>query len=573
MRMKEQSRFTAFLGPYEEPVQEALRTLHQQKFSERLWAKDASLWTSDPEAQKTIKNRLGWLTVPEAMAGRIREIAAFARSVMETGFSQVVLLGMGGSSLGPEVLLKTSGLKTGHPDLEILDSTDPATILRVEERLNLKRTLFILASKSGTTLEVESLYRYFSEKVRAMTGKSIGNHFAAITDPGTLLERLAGEQKFCKLFLNPPDIGGRYSALSYFGLVPAALIGIDLDLFLKRAAEMIEATAPSILEEDNPAVHLGVILGVLAQKGRDKVTWISSPPIQSFGVWVEQLLAESTGKEGKGLVPIEGERLGKATTYGDDRLFIDLSLDPSRNRTLDQKLETIRRAGHPVIRIRLRDPLDLAGEFFRWEAAVAVAGAVLKINPFDEPNVTESKENTRKVLEEFQKSGRIASQTMILEEDGIRLYGNRNAGPQKSLKEAIDVFLNQVRPHDYLALTAYLERSRSHETLLQKLRHWIRDGARVATTLGYGPRYLHSTGQLHKGGAGNGLFLQITADDKRDIPIPGKTYTFGILKQAQAFGDYEALTRRGFRVLRIHLGSLVEQDLNKLIRRVGLRLR
>jgi glucose-6-phosphate isomerase len=535
-------RFYAALGRYEAGVQRVLRSLDQQGFSEKLWARDASLWKGDPEDQKKIKNRLGWLTLTKTMIERVEELKEFARSIKVAGFTHVLLLGMGGSSLCPEVCRKTYGITDGNPDLFVLDSTDPDTILNIEKSVHLKTTLFILASKSGTTIEIQSLYRYFSSQLEAVKRSPVvGEHFLAITDPGTFLERLAREQGFRRLFLTPPDIGGRYSALSYFGLVPLALIGVDLKAFLARAEEVVQASLPYIPAADNPGLKLGAILGELGQQGRDKVTLICSQSIGSFGYWVEQLIAESTGKEGKGLVPIEGEGIGEPPVYGDDRLFIYLSVDTSKDRELDQGFEALQQAGHPVVRIHLRDPLDLAGEFFRWEVASAVAGAILNINPFDEPNVTESKENTLKVLEEFQKTGHLPPRQVLLEEKGIRLFGNFKAPLKSSLGEAFRHFMDQSRASDYVALMAYLERSDTNESLLQRLRTTIRDRYHLATTLGYGPRFLHSTGQLHKGGPKTGLFIQVTAEDREDPSIPGQPYGFSLLKQAQALGDYLAL--------------------------------
>lgn len=570
MNKGKEEDLTAHLGNYENQVRERLHLLDKQKFPERLWAKDASLWKSDPGDQTKIKNRLGWLTVAETMMESVGEITGFVSSVRDAGFTHALLLGMGGSSLCPEVFRTTFGVAKGYPDLIVLDTTDPATILNVEKGIDLTKTLFIVASKSGTTIEVESLYCYFYEKLRAIKQDLIGDHFIAITDPGTPLEGLARTENFRRIFLASRDIGGRYSALSYFGLVPAALIGIDLDAFLDRAEEMVHASVSCIPSEENPGIRLGAILGELGMEGRNKVTIVCSANIGSFGLWLEQLIAESTGKEGKDLVPVVGEKIGGPGAYGNDRLFIYLKTDSSPDKDLDRKFKELQAAGHPLVTIRLRDAFDLAKEFFRWEIATSAAGAILGINPFDEPNVSESKENTRKILEEFQATGQMPLQREILEEEGIRLYGDPSTVPDGSIKKAFEAFLSQARPNDYLALMAYLESSPVHEALLQKLRHWIRNRYSVATTLGYGPRFLHSTGQLHKGGAGNGLFLQIAADDQEDIQIPGETYTFGNLKRAQALGDFYSLTSRGLRVLQIYLGSHVEKDLKKLIRRIGI---
>jgi glucose-6-phosphate isomerase len=539
---------SASLGRYQALVDKRLESFNRQGFSNKLWTRNASLWKSDPEIQMRIKDRLGWMNVVKTMAGRAGELKEFVRSVRGEGFTDAVLLGMGGSSLCPEVCRLTFGRSNGYPDLKVLDSTDPATIIHTEKNLDLAKTVFIVASKSGTTLEVQCLQRYFYQKLGTVKNGPAGGHFIAITDPGTSLDRAAREQGFCKIFLNPPDIGGRYSALSYFGLVPAALIGIDPDRFLDRAEKMVERCGPGIPAEENPGIRLGAILGELGKAGRDKITLIGSPPLQSFGLWVEQLVAESTGKEGKGLVPIEGEEIGPPEAYGQDRLFIFFSAGSPVGPELEKAVRALESDGHPVVRIHLEDALDLAGEFFRWEVATAVAGAILEVNPFDEPNVTESKENSRRILDGLNRTGRLPPQEKFKAETG----------------EAVLKFLKNAKASDYVALLAYLERSESSEKLLQEVRSTVRDRFRLATTLGYGPRFLHSTGQLHKGGPPNGLFLQITADDREDIPVPGEKYTFGTLKKAQALGDFGSLINKGRRAFQIHLGQDIEKDLKGL---------
>ena len=555
--------FKAALGTYETLIVESMGSLADQNFSKRVWAKDASIWKSDPATQEKIKNRLGWLSVTALMAKQSGELKRFAQSVKDDGINRILLLGMGGSSLCPEVLRRTYGVAPGYPELEVLDTTDPAAIRTAEKDIDLKHTLFIVSSKSGTTIETQSLYAYFLQKVRGVMGDSFGRQFIAITDPGTGLERLAREASFRSVFLTPPDIGGRYSALSYFGLVPAALIGIDLEVFLDRAQQMIQSTAAGVGAPQNPAVKLGVILGELGKVGRNKVTLIASPAIGSFGVWAEQLLAESTGKEGKGLVPIEGEMVGPPSRYGNDRLFIYLSVKTLPDSSLDKKVQDLEAVGQPVVRIRLRDSMDLAGEFFRWEMATAVSGAVLGINPFDEPNVSESKENTKKVLDEYQKTGALASPPLVLEENGVGLFGNvRKNG---SMIDTLWGSMNQVKVDDYVALMAYVGRSPSHDHLLQKFRDMIGKRLKIATTLGYGPRFLHSTGQLHKGGPRNGVFIQITAEDADDLSIPGENYSFGVLKRAQALGDFQSLSHRGFRVMRLHFGGDFGKDFKNFL--------
>ena len=554
------------LGKYSDQINDLIQDLDQQELAKRIWAKDPSLWKEEEEVQKKIKDRLGWLTIVDSMSEQAKDLMAFARSIKEEGKNRVVLLGMGGSSLCPEVCRMTYGVTDGYPDLAVLDSTDPATILAIERRLDLRKTLFIVASKSGTTLEVKSLYRYFSEKVKAVKADQFGQNFIAITDPGTPLEHLARENRFRRTFLAEPDIGGRYSALSYFGLVPAALIGLDLQAYLLRAQAMRKAIASSTSGSENPGIILGSVMGELGKIGRDKLTIISSPKIASFAFWIEQLVAESTGKEGKGIVPVEGEAVGDPSLYGQDRQFVYLTLKASPDPELDSKVASLEKEGFPVIRIPLHDHLDMAGQFLLWEMATAVAGKILEINPFDEPNVSESKENTAKVLDEYQKTKKIEFPVPSYEANGISLYWED--GPQVSIREAFWKFMDQGNSNDYVALMAYLERSPSNQRALQELRHMIRNRTRLATTLGFGPRFLHSTGQLHKGGAGNILFVQITVDDQEDITIPGEEYTFGILKQSQALGDFHSLQQRGFRTLQIHLKGDAEAGLKKLIKMI-----
>lgn len=562
------AQMKAALGRYQDRIRKALERCQDQGLSRRLWEKDASLWKQDPEASKKISDRLGWLNVVEDLRGQSEALMSFARSVKEAGFGHVLLLGMGGSSLCAEVLRQTFGVRKGYPDLQILDSTAPAAVLHAEKGVDLRKTLFILASKSGGTIEMQSLYRYFFEKVRKVRPDSPGAQFMAITDPGTSLVRMAEERGFRRVFLNPPDIGGRYSALSYFGLVPAALIGIDLSAFLEAARQEIKRSAPDVPLAENPGFYLGVILGELYQEGRDKVTLVASTAVESFGYWAEQLLAESTGKEGKGLVPVEGEGVGPPQVYGPDRVFIYLDAQWSPDEALGKKVRALEAAGHPVIKIPMENPHDLAGQFFRWETATAVAGFVLGINPFDEPNVAESKENTQRVMKGFLETGDLPRREPLLREQDMTLYGVDGLSGA-TLKDAFWSFLAQAKPSDYAALMAYVERSGEIRTLLDRLRLAIRDRLRVATTVGFGPRFLHSTGQLHKGGVGNGLFLQITAEDAEDVPIPGEAYTFGILKAAQALGDFYSLSDRGLPLLEVRLGKDPAEGLRGLLKTVG----
>ena len=554
------------LGSYESEVRKRLAALQKGGFTEKLWARDASLWKKGTRALEHIKNRLGWLTVVEVMLEQAGELIGYGRRTKKAGFAHVILLGMGGSSLSAYVYRMICGVTPGYPDLLILDSTDPSMIRRMEKSVDLTRTLFIVASKSGTTLEVKSLHQYFYHRLQDLKGNAAGKHFLAITDPESPLEALAEEQHFQKSFLNPPDIGGRYSALSYFGLIPAALLGLDIRGLLERAKKMADRCRVHAPAEENPGVYLGAVLGELGRTGLDKITLLCAPGTERMGDWIEQLLAESTGKEGMGLIPIAGEVVGKPMIYGRDRVFIHYTAGWAPDRKLQHRADELKRAGYPVIQLELKDPLDIGAEFFRWEIATAVAGAILGINPFDEPNVTESKENTREVLEEFQRTGRLPSRKPLLEEEGMCVYAGTDAKKFRgSCVEVIRRFLGQIRELDYVVLMAYIDRSPRHEALLQRLRHLIRKHYRVATMLGFGPQFLHSTGQLYKGGPRKGLFLQITAEDPEDLSIPGETYTFGVLKQSQALGDFQSMTQRRLRVLEVRLGRDVKRGLQRLV--------
>ncbi len=552
-------------------LQTAVRTaqerLNREQVARRLWERDASLWKSDPTVQREIRERLGWLEVATSMQGKLEEINSLVQAVREEGYQYAVLLGMGGSSLCPEVLRLTFGVAPGYLELFVLDTTDPDTIHSVEARIDLSKTLFIVASKSGETIETRSHFAYFYERVSHLGGES-GAHFIAITDPGTALETLAQQHGFRHVFANPPDIGGRYSALSFFGLVPGALIGVDIARLLSRAQEAMAACGAAHDAFNNPGLALGSILGALGTGGRDKITFVPSPAIASYGYWVEQLIAESTGKEGRGLLPVEGEPLGEPAVYGDDRLFVFLRLAEDENGALDAAVEKLRAAGQPLVRLELADRYDLGQQFFIWEVATAVAGIFLQINAFDQPNVQESKDNTAKLLERYRQEGHLPDLEPAVVEDPIRLYGQRQdqAG---DLTGYLRAFLGLVRPGDYIALMAYVQRNAAHEQALQELRLLLRDHYHVATTLGYGPRFLHSTGQLHKGGANNGVFIQITGDHGEDIRIPGEPYTFGVLKEAQALGDLFALSAHQRRNIRIHIAGDLSTGLQWLTQRLA----
>ena len=561
------SRIQTELGPSQETIRDLFRQLTEQGFSKKLWAKDPSLWTQDPEVQKQIQNRLGWLSVLRPMKQARAEIMDLVQSVREQGFRHVLLLGMGGSSLCAEVFRNTYGVAEGYPDLQILDSTDPAAILETERRMDLGRTLFILSSKSGTTIEALSLYQYFWKQMEQAGIERQGERCVAITDAGTPLEQLARARGFRRIFLNPPDIGGRFSALSCFGLVPAALIGLDLEAIMEKVQEEIRCAAISVPPDQNPGIILGAVLAGLWKNGRDKVTFVADPSLAHFGPWMEQLLAESTGKDGKGLVPVTGEGVAEPESYGGDRVFVCLQMEGFGDP--DPGIRRLQEAGHPVIRIPLKDKMDLIGQFFIWEVATAVAGSIMEVNPFDEPDVARSKENTHKFLNYFRKTGALPVRGPCAEEEGIALYTGPGILDVGSLSEVIRQCLQNIRPSDYVALMAYLQPTPELAEHLARIRGIIRGRFQVATTLGYGPRFLHSTGQLHKGGADHGLFLQITAEDREDIPVPGHPYTFGTLKQAQALGDFDALARRGLRVLRIHLGKDIPGHLARIQRAVS----
>ncbi len=514
-----------------------------QRLVRGLCARDAGLWARDERARAEIEQRLGWLDLPAAMAPRAGELAAFADEVRGAGFSRVVLLGMGGSSLAPETFAKVFGARAGYPALAVLDSTDPAYIAAVERAAPLDKTFFLVSSKSGTTLETSDLFEYFWAK----TGGR-GAQFAAITDPGTPLAALAAERKLRRVFENPPDIGGRYSALSYFGLVPAALIGVDVAKVLERARAMADACAATGDVSGNPGARLGAAFTAAYEAGRDKVTIVASPEMASFAAWAEQLLAESTGKDGKGLVPVAGEPLGAPPAYASDRLFVSLALagaDPAR-----QALAALEAAGHPVVRLSLGDRLDLGAEFHRWEAATALAGVWMGINPFDQPNVAESKANTDRVLSQLV--------------DGETPAVAPAVEPAR-LPAALSAWLGGIARGDYVAMLAYLQPSPEHDRALEAMRAAIRDALGVATTAAYGPRYLHSTGQLHKGGTPRGVFLALEGDGGPKLQVPGEDYAFGTLETAQELGDLIALERRGRKVLRVRLGPGGLDEVRKVL--------
>ena len=543
------------LGEHEAVVAAAIADLKANLVMDRIWAKDHTIWKPEPDE---IENRLGWLHSPEEMKRQLPKIDAFVDSVRADGYKQALLLGMGGSSLAPEVFRKTFGVREGYMDLAVLDSTDPSAVLAHANRLDPAKSLFIVSTKSGGTVETLSFFKFFYNLVKASLGRErVGEHFIAITDPGSSLAELAESHNFREVFLNDPNIGGRYSALSFFGLVPAALMGIDSKVLLDRATAMAR--------DRQNAGSLGVAIGELAVVGRDKLTLIASPRLESFGAWLEQLVAESTGKEGKGVLPVDGEPVGEPDVYGEDRLFITLCMEEDKTR--DCFVESLMNAGHPVIRFNLREAYDLGGEFFRWEMATAVAGYRLGINPFDQPDVESAKILALQMVATYQQEGALPTSTPILRTDEITVF---TEGDPKDLEGAMKAFLDQSLRGSYIALQAYLQPTRETDAALRRLNTHLRDRLRLATTVGYGPRFLHSTGQIHKGDAGRGLFIQLTADDLQDAPIPDEagssssSITFGVLKAAQALGDMQALLNAGRRVVRFHLGKDLEGGLERL---------
>jgi transaldolase/glucose-6-phosphate isomerase len=535
----------------------------------KLWGLGASLWSGKDEAQW-----LGWLGITNDQLANIERLTDIREAARRTGFSHVLLLGMGGSSLGPEVIKSTFGSISGFPKLHVLDSTDPAQVKAFENKIDLKNTLFIVSTKSGSTLEPNVFKQYFFDLVERLVGsKETGRRFLAITDPGSKMQQVAERDHFRRVFLGWPNIGGRYSVLSDFGLVPAAIMGVDVAKFLDRTEEMVCACMPSVPVAENPGVVLGTILGVAAQEfGRDKLTIVAPPGICYLGAWLEQLVAESTGKDGKGLIPIVGEALGNADVYGRDRLFVYLRLSSAPDAVQDASVDDLERAAHPLVRIAVDDPYDLGEEFFRWEFATAVACSILGVNPFDQPDVEASKIATRRLTDEYEKSGALPREIPIFMGQGIELFTDeKNAAAlvkavngTHTLSGFLAAHLNQLHEGDYLALLAYIEMNEPHERLLQEIRQGIRDVKRVATCLEFGPRFLHSTGQAYKGGPNSGVFLQITCDDAVDLPVPGRKYTFGVIKSAQAQGDFEVLVERDRRALRAHLGSDVAAGLDTL---------
>jgi len=533
----------------------------------RLWQKDASLWSGTDEG-----NWLGWLTITEDQLSHIDALKQIAKDVKKSRFKHALLLGMGGSSLCPEVLRMTFGKIKGFPELHVLDSTDPAQIMAIEAQVDLKSTICIVSSKSGSTLEPNIYKQYFFERVKAKVGeKEAGNRFIAITDPGSKMQQVAEADKFRKIFMGVPSIGGRYSAISNFGMVPAAVMGLDVAKFLKNTEEMVQACGAPTSADSNPGVILGTILGVAANQGRDKITIIASPGISDLGAWLEQLIAESTGKIGKGIIPVDRERLAKPAVYGNDRVFAYLRLATKPNKAQDAAVAALEKAGHPVVRISLPNIYNLGQEFFRWEIATAVAGSIIGINAFNQPDVEASKIETKKLTSQYETTGSLPPEVPFFEASGIKLFADEKNvavvhGP--TLVDVLKAHLSRLKAGDYFGVLGYITMNPANEKSLQAIRHALRDKKKVATVLGFGPRFLHSTGQAYKGGPNSGVFLQITCDDAKDLQVPGQKYTFGIVKAAQARGDFAVLAERGRRALRVHLGKNLKSGLATLTKAV-----
>jgi transaldolase/glucose-6-phosphate isomerase len=538
-------------------VKAALEDWKKNDKVKRLWARDASLWTNKDEG-----SWLGWLGIVEEQIAHDADFKKIADEIHKEGFTHLVLLGMGGSSLCVEVFGKTFGKIDGYPEVHILDSTDPAQIRTLESKIDIAKTIFVVASKSGTTLEPNIFEQYFYEKVKQAVGAAeAGKRFIATTDPGSQMQKVAETHGFRRIFYGVPSIGGRYSALSNFGMIPAAIQGVDVPKFLDRAEEMVHSCASVVPADENPGVILGSILGTLQKSGRDKVTIFASPGISDLGAWLEQLLAESTGKEGKGLIPVDRESIGAPEVYGKDRVFAYVRLEDGADPKQDAGVSALEKAGQPVVRIQVANNYELGQEFFRWEIATAVAGSIIGINAFNQPDVEASKIETRKLTDQYEKSGSLPQETPFYEEKGVKLYSDdknaaalkQAAGKDTTLIGYLRAHVNRLKAGDYFAVLGYIERNEPNRTQLQSIRESVRDKKHVATCLGFGPRFLHSTGQAYKGGPNTGVFLQITCDDAADLPVPGKKYTFGIVKAAQARGDFNVLTERGRRALRVHL--------------------
>jgi transaldolase/glucose-6-phosphate isomerase len=566
MRKGTPPRVGLALGKATKASEAALDKLVRDDFLHKLWAHDPSPWSSDPAHVEIIKHALGWVEIAQQTHAQSGELRDFAHACAKR-FDHVVVLGMGGSSLAPDVLRETFGKTPGYPALHVLDSTDPQQIKALDDSLDVAKTLFIVASKSGTTTEPDAFFRYFYQRVQQTVGGSnAADHFIAITDPGTQLEREAKEMRFARVFTNDANIGGRYSALSYFGMVPAALAGYDVAAILDRAINSMHAHAATVAVADAPGVRFGAAIGSLAKDGRDKLTIVPHPKVHAFGAWAEQLIAESTGKEGKGIVPVDAEPLGAPQTYGNDRVFVYVGLGMGADQDTLARLTELEQLGHPVIRLAMTDTLEIGEQFYLWEIATAAAGAVLGIDAFDQPNVQESKDNTKRLLAEFTSAGNFTEpQPRVRTADVLvfPLSGSQSAALGSDLQSAVAAIAEQIKPGDYVAFNAYVPMNAEDESALRALRTTVRDALHVATTVGFGPRFLHSTGQLHKGGPNEGVFFQVTYDPPFDLQIPGMV-GFRTLQRAQALGDFESLDKRDRRGIRVHFPGDAKAGLQAL---------
>ena len=548
---------TMQLGPYQAAVEAKLQDFHNRNFTTGFWQKQADLWVSDAEGQQSIRSFMGWLRVVDTMLPAVAEIEQFVKEVKQAGFRHVVVMGMGGSSMTPIVFRQAfEHLAQGLP-MSVLDTTNPGSVREIEEAIPLAETLFVVASKSGTTAEPLAFGDYFYARLKELKGDMAGENFVAITDPGSQFVTQATAEGYRRIFLNFAEVGGRFSALSYFGLVPAALYGIDIKTLLERAQAMMRACGSEGPVDHNPGLELGTALGVLAEQGRDKLTLVVPADLTDLGLWLEQLIAESTGKQGKGILPVAGDPLGSPAVYGSDRVFVYVGYENHPDEDNRRQVSALEAAGHPVITILLHDPLDLGAEFFRWEVATAVASAVFGINPFDQPNVQAAKTATNQLMAVVETEGKLPqTSTPVVSEDGLDYYADVTGS---SAAEVLGAFFGQAKTNDFLCVQAYLMETPAVNKELDELRALVQQRLHLATASGYGPRFLHSTGQYHKGGPDNGLYLQITTDHALDLPLPGRTYSFGTLQNAQAAGDLQALRDHHRRTLRVHLGAGGEQ--------------
>jgi len=546
---------TLALGAHAASVQSAVARFQSDRVLPRLWNRDAALWSADPAIQATIRNRLGWLSIADAMSRETASLRRFAEEICAAGLTHTALLGMGGSGLFSEVCRFTFGTAPGHLQLTVLDTTDPTAVRRYAELIPLKQLLAIVSSKSGSTSEISALSSYFYHAFSSVD-RNPGAHCIAITDAGTSLETQAKQQAYRRVFVHGPgagaEVGGRFSAITFFGLIPAALMGVDVDRLLASARQMFTQCGPTIPLEQNQAAQLGAVLAAFAAQGRNKFTLVCPPALASFGTWIEQLIAESLGKSGQGVVPICGEPLREPSAYVDDRFFVELQLASEWDAGIDGKMRELSQAGFPVVRIKWNDRYELGGEVAKWFLATAAAGCLMKLNPFDEPNVKESKDRTKALLDQYVNEGALREERSPTCSDGdITVYGQ--AANAKTLPASIEVFFRKLRPTDYVALLSFLPRIERLDRSLMALRESLSKRLGSATMLGFGPRYLHSTGQLYKGGPDGGVFLFFTADEREDLAIPEAPFTFGVLKQAQALGDFQAMLNRKRRILRFHL--------------------